>query len=408
MIDASLAREFPVLSTQNNGRRLVYLDSTATSLKPRYVLQKIQEYYETYSANVFRGIYPISERATEEYEGSRTKVAKFIGAKTPEEVIFTRNTTESINLVAYAWGNKSVGPGDSICTTIMEHHSNFVPWQQLTKEKDATLSIWNITHEGRLNLDELDNLITRKTKLLAFTALSNVLGTINPIKEIISKAKKLNPSVLILVDAAQWVPHMAISVTEWGADFVVFSGHKMMGPTGIGVLWGKREILDQMVPFNYGGEMIKEVNRDFTLFKDIPHKYEAGTPHIAGAIGLAAAVEYLTKLGMFDIRKHEEEITSYALKELRKIVGLRILGPGDANSRGGIVAFQMKKVHAHDIAQVLADENICIRAGNHCAMPLHEQFGIAATARVSFYVYTTKHDIDAFIQGLEKVTQLFS
>ncbi len=357
-------------------------------MKPRQVIDKENEYYTRYTANIFRGIYTTSEEATKEYEDVRIKTAKFIHAPRPEEIIFTRNTTESINLVAY-----SLIHGDEVVASIMEHHSNFVPWQQLGK-----LKVWHMD-------EDLDKIITRRTKLLGITAVSNVLGTINPIKQIVAKVKKLNPACLVVVDAAQAVPHMPVDVADWDADFVAFSSHKMLGPTGVGVLWGKYELLDKMKPFQYGGEMIKEVRVEKTIFKEVPHKFEAGTPHIAGVIGFGAAIDYLEKLGMDNIRRHEEEIVSYAMGELGKVPGLTMYGP---KKRAGVIAFTLKSAHAHDIAQILDEDNICIRSGNHCAMPLHLSMGIAATARASFYVYTTKSDVDALVAGLNKVNKLFS
>jgi len=389
MFDPKVIRkDFPQLQRKINGKPIVYLDSTATSLKPQQVLDKENEYYTKYSANIFRGIYTISEEATAEYEKVREKVAAFIGAKDAREVVFTRNASESINLVAY-----SLIHGDEVVASIMEHHSNFVPWQQL-----GTLNVWHTDKD-------LDTVITRKTKLLAITAVSNVLGTIVPVKDIVAKVKSINPACLVLVDAAQAVPHMTVDVEDWGADFVAFSSHKMLGPTGVGVLWGRYGLLDSMSPFLYGGEMIKEVRVEKTIFKDLPHKFEAGTPHIAGVIGLGAAVDYLSTLGMDAVRKHEKEIVGYAMRELSNIKGLTIYGPRE---RGGVIAFTVEYAHVHDIAQILDEDNICIRSGNHCAMPLHLSMNIAATARASFYVYTTKADVDALVRGLAKVKKMFS
>lgn len=365
----------------------MYLDSTATSLKPRAVIEKENEYYTTYTANIFRGIYTTSEEATKEYEDVRVKVATFIGAPRPEEIVFTRNTTESINLVAY-----SLIHGDEVVASIMEHHSNFVPWQQLGK-----LKVWDYK-------ENLDNVITPKTKLFAITAVSNVLGTIVDVQALVRQVKAISPACLVLVDAAQAVPHMPVDVSRWGADFVAFSSHKMLGPTGVGVLWGKYELLESMKPFQFGGEMIKEVRVEKTLFKEVPHKFEAGTPHIAGVIGLGAAIDYLSRLGMDAVRKHEEEVVSYAMEKLEAVKGLTIYGP---KKRAGVIAFTLKSAHAHDIAQVLNEDNICVRSGNHCAMPLHLSMGIAATARASFYIYTTKKDVDALVLGLEKVNKMF-
>ncbi len=402
-----IQKDFPILQKKINGKRLVYLDSTATSLKPKRVLDAMDEYYTSYGANVFRGIYSISEKATHEYEDARVRIATFIGAQQPKDVIFTRSSDESMSLVYYSWLLHNCSKGDELVTTIMEHHANFVPWQQAQVLHGMKLKIWNVTADGTLNLKELDTLITRKTKLLAITALSNVLGTIPPIKEIVKKVKNLNPNCLVLVDAAQAIPHIKIDVMNWGADFVAISGHKMLGPTGIGVLWGKHELLERMPPFNFGGDMIREVHEKNTVFAELPHKFEAGTPYIAGAIGLGAAVDYLTALGMDNVRKHEKEITGYALKELKKIPGLTIYGPTNLEERGGVVAFRIEGIHPHDIAQLLDEDNICIRVGFHCAQPLHEYMDIGATARASFYVYTTKVDIDALVKGLLKVKKIF-
>lgn len=408
MFDAKqIQKDFPILQKKINGKRLVYLDSTATSLKPKRVLDAMDEYYTSYGANVFRGIYSISEKATHEYEDARVRIATFIGAQQPKDVIFTRSSDESMSLVYYSWLLHNCSKGDELVTTIMEHHANFVPWQQAHVLHGMKLKIWNVTADGTLNLKELDTLITRKTKLLAITALSNVLGTIPPIKEIVKKVKNLNPYCLVLVDAAQAIPHIKIDVMNWGADFVAISGHKMLGPTGIGVLWGKHELLERMSPFNFGGDMIREVHEKNTVFAELPHKFEAGTPYIAGAIGLGAAVDYLTALGMDNVRKHEKEITGYALKELKKIPGLTIYGPTNLEERGGVVAFRIEGIHPHDIAQLLDEDNICIRVGFHCAQPLHEYMDIGATARASFYVYTTKVDIDALVKGLLKVKKIF-
>jgi cysteine desulfurase/selenocysteine lyase len=366
----------------------------------------MNRYYRKYSANVHRGIYRISEVATEAYESVRSKIARFIGAARPEEIVFTRGTTESVNLVAYAWGRISVSKGDEIATTILEHHSNFVPWQQLAAENGAVLKILNVDPSGKLKVNDMHKVITRRTKLLAITATSNVLGTIVPIKEIVAMTKKINPHCLVFVDAAQAVPHMPVSVAEWDADFIAFSAHKMLGPTGVGVLWGKLEILDNLAPFQFGGEMIAEVAIDKTTFKNVPHKFEAGTPHIAGVIGLGAAVDYLSEVGMTHIREYELRITHYALTQLAQISDLTVYGPKVASDRGGVVAFTISGIHAHDVAQVLDERDICVRAGNHCAMPLHTHLGLAATTRASFSLYTTKEEIDALVDGLHEVKKL--
>lgn len=396
--------DFPIFK---NLPGLVYLDSTATSLKPNSVTDKLLEYYQKYSANVFRGVYKISEKATEEYEKTREIVAKFINAIRSEEVIFTRSTTESLNLVAYSMGRKIINEGDEVVTTVMEHHSNFVTWQQLALENGATFKVIDVTDDGylNLNLSDLDKIITQKTKILALTYVSNVLGTINPLKEIIQAAKKINPKLIVVIDAAQAVPHMKVDVQDLGCDFLSFSSHKMLGPTGIGILWGKYELLDEMFPFNYGGEMIQEVYIDKTIFKHPPHKFEAGTPHIAGVIALKEAVYYLEKIGMDKIRAHEKKILTYTLEKLQSTFGkkIRVLGPSESEHRGGIVAFTFGNYHAHDIAQILDEENICIRAGHHCAMPLHQRLGVVASARASFYLYNTFEDVDKLVRGLKKV-----
>lgn len=408
MIDASIVRkDFPQLQRKINGEPIVYLDSSATSLKPRPVIDALTGYYTDYTANVFRGIYTTSEEATAAYEGARGKVAGFIAAPSPSEIVFTRNATESLNLLAAGIG-KTLREGDEIVTTIMEHHSNFVPWQQRAVKKNIECRLWDLDGDGGLNLKELDKLITPRTKVLAITAASNVLGTIISIKAIVSIVKRLNPKCLVFVDAAQAVPHMAVDVMDWGADAIAFSGHKMLGPTGIGVLWAKMSLLEALSPYQYGGDMIEEVHRDSTIFKSPPHKFEAGTPHVAGAIGLGAAVDYLQALGLDKIRKHEIEITDYALKALARFTGVTVYGPAHANDRGGVIAFRLEGIHPHDVAQVLDESGICIRVGFHCAQPLHEFLGIGPTARVSFYVYTTKKDIDTLITGLEKVKKLFS
>jgi len=391
-----IKHDFPIFKRRINGKPIVYLDSTATSLKPRSVIDKENEYYTKYTANIFRGIYTLSEEATAEYEAVRVKVARFIGATNADEVVFTRNTTESINLVAASIG-KTLEKGDEVVVSVMEHHSNFVPWQQRAQKKNVTFKVWDPR-------EKLETIITRRTKVLALTAVSNVLGTINPVKKIVRIVKTINPQCIVVVDAAQAIPHMKVDVKEWGADCVAFSSHKMLGPTGVGVLWGKMELLENLSPYQYGGEMISEVYVEKTLFKKPPYKFEAGTPHIAGVIGLGAAIDYLKKLGMDNVRQHEMKIVAYALEQLKLVEGVTIYGPKE---RCGVIAFTMKGAHAHDIAQILNEDNICIRSGNHCAMPLHTHLGIPATARASFYIYTTKEDVDSLMNGLEKVKNKF-
>lgn len=402
-----IRKDFPQLRRKINGESIVYLDSSATSLKPQSVIDAVNGYYTDYTANVFRGIYTTSEEATAAYEGARGKVAEFIHASTPDEIVFTRNATESINLLAAGIG-KTLASQDEIIVSIMEHHSNFVPWQQMAKEKGLGFRVLGLGQNGRLNLKELEKLITPRTKVLAITAASNVLGTICPIAQMSQIVKHMNPKCLIVVDAAQAVPHMAVDVQDWGADAIAFSGHKMLGPTGIGVLWTKMSVLEALAPYQYGGEMIEEVHREKTIFKKPPHKFEAGTPHIAGAIGLGAAIEYLTKIGIVAIRQHEMELTAYALKRFKDVKGITVYGPTDVQERGGVIAFRLEGIHPHDIAQVLDQDGVCIRVGFHCAQPLHEYLGVGPTARASFYVYTTNQDIDMLIMGLEKVKKLFS
>lgn len=409
MLDTVKIRgDFPQLERVINHKPIIYLDSTATSLKPRQVLAKMNEYYTQYTANVFRGIYITSEEATAAYESARESVARFLNTKDPREIVFTRNTTESINLVAKSWGEAHINSGDEIVMTIMEHHSNFVPWQQLAQKKQAKIKIWDLNKNYELDLLALDTLVTRRTKVLAITAASNVLGTIVPVEKIINIVRKKNPQTIIVVDAAQAAAHNLIDVRAWDADFVAFSAHKMLGPTGVGVLWGKYEHLSTMDPYQYGGEMIDEVHITHTLFKDPPHKFEAGTPNISGVIGTGAAAEYLMKLGMKNVREHEKTLVTYALSQFKKLPYLHVVGPDDASVKAGVVAFTMDGVHPHDIAQVLDEDNIYVRAGNHCAMPLHEWLGLAATARASFYMYTTKADIDALVDGLVRIHKLFS
>jgi len=403
----AVRKDFPIVRTLIDGKPLVYLDSAATSLKPRPVLDAINGYYTTYTANINRGIYKISEKATAEYETAREKVAAFIHARSKEEIVFTRNTTESINLVAAGFG-KAFQKDDEVVVSIMEHHSNFVPWQQRALRKGIHFRIWNINQNYQLNTEYLDKLITRKTKLLAITAASNVLGIITPIREIVHIVKRINPNCAVIVDAAQAVPHFSVNVQDWNADAVAFSGHKMLGPTGVGVLWAKMDLLEKLPPYQYGGDMIKEVHVDHTVFNDVPQKFEAGTPHIAGVIGLGAAVDYLSNLGMAAVRKHEKEITTYTLNVLSDIHGLAIVGPKDSDKRGGVVTFTMKGIHPHDVAQILDEDNVCIRVGFHCAQPLHEYLKIGPTARASFYIYTTKEDIDALTKGLKKVKKIFA
>jgi len=405
-----IKNQFPIFKHQPG---LVYLDSTATSLKPKIVIDKINEYYSEYSANVFRGIYPMSEKATAEFEETRGVVSKFINANNSQEIIFTRNVTESLNLLAYSLGRKIIEEGDEIVTTIMEHHSNFVPWQVLAGEVGATFKIIDIDEDGNLefkiqNSELLKQIITKKTKILTLTYVSNVLGTINPIKEIISTAKSINPNIIAIIDAAQAVPHLKIDVQELGADFIVFSSHKMLGPTGVGVLWGKEKILKDMYPFMYGGDMIDEVYVDRTTFKDVPHKFEAGTPAIGEVIAFKESIKFLEKIGMNNILEHEKKLTDFAINRLIDTFGqsIKIYGPKKIEDRGGIISFSFDKFHPHDIAQILADQGICVRAGHHCAMPLHTRLKVQATVRASFYIYNDEKDVEKLVEGLKKVKNI--
>jgi len=383
---------------------LIYLDSTATSLKPKQVIDKITAYYQEYSANIYRGIYDISEKATEEYEKTREAVRLFVNASSSEEVVFTRNTTESINLIMYTLGKQIIHKNDEIAVSIMEHHSNFVPWQILAREKNAKLLIIDIDENGQL--DDISKIVTQKTKIFAITYVSNVLGTINPIKKIIKIAKQINPKIIVVVDAAQAAPHIKVDVQDLDCDFLVFSSHKMLGPTGVGVLWGRKILLQKMSPFLYGGEMIQTVSINKTTFKDAPHKFEAGTPHIAGVIGLRASIEYLANIGWENIVLHEKKLIDYALNSFENNFKnkIKILGPRKNHS--GIMSFYFDKAHPHDIAQLLNDDNIAVRAGNHCAMPLHNKLNISASVRASFYIYNTFQDVDALVQSLKKAIKI--
>lgn len=404
MIDVRKIKEdFPILKRLVHDKPLIYLDSAATSQKPRAVIDSLTKYYQEYNANIHRGIHYLSEKATEEYEYARKKVAKFINAK-PEEIVFVRGTTEAINLVSYSWGSRNIKQGDGVLLTEMEHHSSLVPWQQLAIEKKAKLDYIGITDDGLLKEEDFEKL-NRKPKILSLVHVSNVLGTINPVKEITKRAHK--NGTLILLDGAQSVPHMPVDVRDLDCDFLAFSGHKMLGPTGIGVLYAKKKILEDMKPFNYGGGMIKEVYLDRTTWYDIPGRFEAGTPDIAGAIGLGAAVDYLEKIGMKNIREHEKDLTKYALEKLQNIKNLTIYGPTDVEKRGGVISFNLGDIHAHDLSSILDSEGIAIRSGHHCAMPLHNRLGIPASARASFYLYNSKEDVDALIQALGKATKIF-
>jgi cysteine desulfurase/selenocysteine lyase len=399
-------RDFPILATTSHGRPLVYLDSASTSQKPAAVIDAVDSFYREYNANVHRGIYEIGERSTAAYEAARVKVARFINAPDAHEVIFTRNATEAINLVAYSWGRRHISAGDAIVLTEMEHHANLVPWQLLAQEKDGDLEFVAITDDGVLRLDVFEVLLKLKPRLVAFTHVSNTLGTINPVVEMTRMAHQAG--ALVLIDGAQAVPHVPVDVQAIGADFYAFSGHKMLGPLGSGALWARRELLEAMPPFLSGGEMIREVHLRRSDWNDIPWKFEAGTPDIAAAIGFGAAAEYLMRLGMDHVREHEMQLLTYALVELRREhPDLELYGPMDAGIRSGVIPFNVPGVHPHDVAQVLDRAGIAVRAGHHCTMPLHERLDLPATARASFNVYTTRADIDALVEGIREVKRVF-
>ncbi|MEX0587558.1 MAG: cysteine desulfurase [Patescibacteria group bacterium] len=406
MLDAQKIRaDFPILSQKVHGKPLVYLDSAATSQKPVAVIEALKNYYERDNANVHRGVHALAERATAAYEGAREKVAKFIGAKN-NEIVFTRGTTESINLAAHSWGEKFLQAGDTVLLTLMEHHSNLVPWQMLAERKKINLEFIHVTEEGIL--EEPEETIRRiRPKLLALTHVSNVLGTINPIRDLIRFASTLDPKPYTLIDGAQALPHLPVNVGDLDCDFYAFSSHKMFGPTGVGVLFAKEKILKEMPPFMGGGEMIREVYLRESKFKEPPHKFEAGTPNIADVIGLGAAVDYLTAIGMENVMVHDRELAGYALEKLAGVNGLAIYGPRDSSRRSGAVSFNVAGIHPHDLATVLDEEGIAIRSGNHCAMPLHDRLGVVASARASFALYDTEEEVDLLIEGIGKAQNIF-
>lgn len=401
---AAVRARFPILQRVIHGKPLVYLDSTASAQKPDVVIERIRQYYANEHANVHRGVYTLSEEATAAFEAARGRVARFINAPSPKQVIWTRNTTEAINLLAYSWGSANLHAGDEVLITEMEHHSNIVPWQLACQRTGATLRYVPVDDHGQLRLDLLPDLLTPRTKLFAFTAMSNVLGTINPVAELVRAAHAVG--ALVVVDAAQSVPHLPVDVQALDVDFMAFSGHKMCGPTGIGVLYGRRELLEAMPPFMGGGEMIREVRLSGSRWNVLPWKFEAGTPAIAEAIGLGAAVDFLEQLGMPAVQAHEHALVSYAMQQMAQVEGLRILGP-DADQRGGVVAFTLGDIHPHDLAAILDSEGIAIRAGHHCAQPLHDRYGLAATARASFYVYNTTAEVDRLVEVLDRARGVF-
>ncbi len=401
---AQVKNNFPILKRQINGKNLVYLDSGATSQKPSEVLEAERTYYEKHNANVHRGAHTLGDEATQMYSESREKVAKFIGAR-PEEIVFVRNTTEAINLVAYAWGLDNLSEGDVILTTEMEHHADLVPWQEVARRTKARVEVVEITNDGLLDMDDYVKKLKLKPKMVSFVHVSNALGTINPAKEMIKMAHKAGS--LVLVDGAQSVPHMKVEVKDLDCEFFAFSGHKMLGPMGIGVLYGKKEILDKMSPFLTGGGMIDEVYFDHSTFAESPDKFEAGTPNVAGAVGISSAIDYLQKLGLDNVRKHDQMITEYALEKLGSLDYLKILGTKNVELRSGSVSFEYRGVHAHDVATILDSEGVAVRSGHHCTMPLHNKLGLSASIRASFNVYTTKEDVDTLVKSLGKVKAIF-
>jgi cysteine desulfurase/selenocysteine lyase len=401
----ALRAQFPILAQMVGGHPLVYLDNAATSQKPRYVLDALAAYYEHDNANVHRGIHELSRRATVAFEDARAKLANFIGAADSAELVWTRGTTEAINLVARSWGQDNLGEGDEILLSSLEHHSNIVPWQLVASRTGARLRYIEMDEQGRLILDDLSELLTDRTRMVAISHISNALGTVNPVREIAEQAKKVG--ALVLVDGAQAVPHRRVDVQDLGCDFYAFSGHKMCGPTGSGALWARRSLLESMPPYQGGGEMIRNVGREESTWAEIPHKFEAGTPNIAGAIALGAAADFLGEVGFDAIAEHERELLAYALERLDDLGGVRVYGPTDLSERSGVISFTMGDAHPHDISTILDSKGIAIRAGHHCAQLVMQHFDISATARASFYLYNSRDDVDRLVEGLASVKEIF-
>ena len=402
---ARLRADFPILSREMNGRRLVYLDSAATTQKPVQVLEAMDSYYRRSNANVHRGAYALAEEATDLYEGARAKVAAFLNAESPREVVFTRGATSAINAVAYGWGLYRLRPGDRIVLTVMEHHSNVVPWQLVARHTGAELAYLPMDQGYRVDLAGLDGLLDERVKVVGITGMSNVLGTIPPVAEVAAAARRAG--AVTVVDAAQMAPHVPIDVQALGADFLAFSAHKMLGPTGIGALWGRLDRLEAMEPAEGGGEMIRDVDFHHSTWAEVPQKFEAGTPPIAEAVGFGAAVDYLSAIGMDAVREHEARLTAYALAQLQEVPGLTVYGPADVAIRGGVVSFTLADIHPHDLATILDQQGVAIRAGHHCARPLHRLLDVPATARASLYVYNTREDVDALVEALGEARRLF-
>ena len=401
-----LKQLFPILNQEVNGHPLVYLDSAATSQKPTSVIEAVSNYYRLDNSNVHRGVHTLGTRATDAYEGAREKIRKFINAKSTQEIVYTRGTTTALNLVASSYGRANLGEGDEIIITYMEHHSNLIPWQQVAKQTGATLKYFPLQEDGTLTIEDVRSTITPNTKIVALTMVSNVLGTMNPIKEIAQIAHE--NGAVIVVDGAQGAPHLGIDVQDLDIDFLAFSGHKMCGPTGIGVLYGKKQLLENMEPIEFGGEMIDFVGLHESTWKELPWKFEGGTPIIAGAIGLGAAIDFLQEIGLDNILEHEHKLAAYALEKMSTIEGLTIYGPAEAENRAGVITFNLSDVHPHDVATVLDAEGIAVRAGHHCAQPLMKWLNVSATARASFYLYNTEEDIDKLVEGLAKTKEYFS
>jgi cysteine desulfurase/selenocysteine lyase len=400
-----IRKDFPILEREVYGKPLVYLDNAATSQKPRQVIDALVHYYEHSNANIHRALHCLGEEATEAYEAAREKVAKFINAPSPENIVFTRNTTEAINLVAYTWARQNIREGDEILLTRMEHHSNLIPWQRLAAEKGATTRYVEITDEQTLALDGLENLFDARTKMMAMPHVSNSLGTINPVEKIGAEARR--HGVMFLVDGAQGTPHLPVDVQAIGCDFYAFSSHKMLGPTGVGVLYGRSELLEEMEPFLGGGEMIKKVTYEGATWNDLPWKFEAGTPNIADVIAFGAAIDYLSDVGMENVRQHEIEITDYALRKLSELDDMTIYGPQDLSQRGGVVSFNYGTLHPHDVGTILDRHGVAIRAGHHCTQPLMRQLGVSGTARASFYLYNTLEEVDVLVEALQAAREFF-
>ena len=402
---ARIRQDFPILSREVNGVPLIYLDNAATSQKPESVIRSLVDYYERYNSNVHRGVHTLSMEATDAMEEARAKVASFINAESPNCIIWTRGTTEALNLVARSWAMEHVKPGDEIVTTAMEHHSNLVPWQQVARERGAELRFLPIAEDGTLDLSEVDSIIGPRTRLVTVVHMSNSLGTINPVKELGVKARAVGAA--FLVDGAQSVPHMPVDVQDIDCDFLAFSGHKMLGPTGIGALYARREVLERMEPFLVGGEMVLQVTYEDASWNELPMRFEAGTPNVADAIGLGAAIDYLQALGMEQVREHEAQITQYALDAFRQLEDVDVFGPPDPAKRGGVIPFHTSEVHAHDFGTVLDKRGIAVRTGHHCTMPLMGTLGVDATARASFYVYNTEEEVDMLVDAVREAMRYF-